>query len=112
LADGEGYVNSIGTTLEQPPVERIHGLQCPALIFFRLALTTDQAKELDLVDADGRAEVDGVPVPATDRWLTRPSCKNDRERSVPAQLCRCSPVVTWLGGNRSPHDTLGRAHNA
>ncbi len=69
-ADGEGYVNSIDTTLEQLPVERIHGLQCPALIFFRLALTTDQAKELDLLDADGKAEVDGVPVPVMDGWLT------------------------------------------
>ena len=36
----------------------------------RLALTTTQADDLDLLDADGKAEVDGVPVPVMDRWLT------------------------------------------
>lgn len=65
-----GVVYPTDMPLRQLPVERIHGLQCPALAFFRLALTTRQAKALDLLDADGKAEVDGVPVPVMDRWLT------------------------------------------
>ena len=48
-ADDKGHVYPVGTTLEQLQVERIHGLQCPALIFFRPALTTEQAKDLDLL---------------------------------------------------------------
>lgn len=39
------------------------------LYFVRLALTTAQAEDLDLLDADGKAEVDGVPVQVMDRWL-------------------------------------------
>ena len=40
------------------------------LSFERLALTTEQAKEHGLLDADGKAEVDGLPVPVMDRLLT------------------------------------------
>jgi hypothetical protein len=40
------------------------------LYFVRLALTATQANDLGLLDADGKAEVDGVPVPVMDRWLT------------------------------------------
>ena len=40
-----------------------------ALMFFRLALTPAQA-ELGLLDADGKAEVDAVPVLVMDRLLT------------------------------------------
>jgi hypothetical protein len=39
------------------------------LVFTRLALTADQARELELLDADGKAEVDGVPVLVMDGWL-------------------------------------------
>ena len=39
------------------------------LRFERLALTVEQADEHDLLDADGKAEVDGLPVPVMDRLL-------------------------------------------
>ena len=42
----------------------------PCLIFARLALTPEQAAEHDLLDADGKAEVDGLPVPVMDALLT------------------------------------------
>lgn len=42
----------------------------PGLIFMRLALTPAQAQEHGLLDADGKAEVDAVPVPVMDAWLT------------------------------------------
>lgn len=40
------------------------------LSFHRLALTVDQAEEHGLLDADGKAEVDGLPVPVMDQLLT------------------------------------------
>jgi hypothetical protein len=40
-----------------------------ALRFERLALTVEQAEEHDLLDADGKAEVDGLPVPVLDKLL-------------------------------------------
>ena len=46
----------------------------PGLIFMRLALTPAQAQEHGLLDADGKAEVDAVPVPV------RPS---KRSKSAP-----------------------------
>jgi hypothetical protein len=36
----------------------------------RLALTPEQAEDLDILDADGKAEADAVPVPIMDAWLT------------------------------------------
>ncbi len=36
----------------------------------RLALTPGQAQDLDILDADGKAEADAVPVPTMDAWLT------------------------------------------
>jgi hypothetical protein len=45
----------------------------PGLIFMRLALTPAQAQEHGLLDADGKAEVDAVPVPVMDAWRPRPS---------------------------------------
>lgn len=39
------------------------------LRFERIALTTGQADGLGLLDADGKAEAEGVPVPVMDRWL-------------------------------------------
>ncbi len=41
----------------------------PGLNFFRLALTEEQAIDLDILDADGKAEADGIPVPTMDAWL-------------------------------------------
>jgi hypothetical protein len=40
------------------------------LFAYRLALTPDHADELDVLDADGKAEADAVPVPVMDKWLT------------------------------------------
>jgi hypothetical protein len=45
------------------------GVEDPALVFVRLALTEEQAREHDLLDADGKAEVDGLPVPVLDALL-------------------------------------------
>jgi hypothetical protein len=49
-----------------------------------LGLTTAQAVALDLLDADGKAEADGVPVPVMDQWLRDaigalqdPGCRED-----------------------------------
>jgi hypothetical protein len=65
------------------------------LRFERLALTVEQAEDHRLLDADGKAEVDGLPVPVMDRLLIDaietlqdPSCreqlddeeKNERKR--------------------------------
>lgn len=41
----------------------------PALIFYRLALTEAQAIAHALLDADGKAEVDRLPVPVLDALL-------------------------------------------
>lgn len=41
----------------------------PFLIFARLALTTQQANDHDLLDADGKAEVDGLPVHVLDTLI-------------------------------------------
>jgi hypothetical protein len=40
------------------------------LTFRRLALTEDQAEEHNLLDENGKAEVDGLPVPVLDAILT------------------------------------------
>ena len=42
----------------------------PSAWFARLGLTADQADDLDILDADGKAEVDAVPVRVMDGWLT------------------------------------------
>ena len=43
------------------------------VVFIRLALTTDQADELGLLDEDGKAEVNAVPVQVMDAWDGTPS---------------------------------------
>jgi hypothetical protein len=46
-------------------------LSCPGELFsFRLGLTPAQADSLGVLDADGKAEADAVPVPVMDGWLT------------------------------------------
>ena len=42
----------------------------PRITFMRLALTPVQAVGLDLLDADGKAEADSVPLLIMNRWLT------------------------------------------
>jgi hypothetical protein len=41
----------------------------PALSFYRLALSPEQGKALDILDDDGDAEADAIPVPTLDGWL-------------------------------------------
>jgi hypothetical protein len=66
----QGKVFPIGATIEDDVVAEVNEwLGLPRLLFVRLALTVPQAEELSLLDADGKAEVDGVPVPVMDRWL-------------------------------------------
>jgi hypothetical protein len=42
----------------------------PGLTFIRLGLTTAQATTLGILDADGKAEADAVPVATMDGWIT------------------------------------------
>src|SRR5262249_34375207 len=59
----DGQVYLIGADLPA-------GRELPALLnFYRLALTTEQAEAHDLLDADGKAEADAVPVPILDGCL-------------------------------------------
>ena len=89
-AGGEGYVcgAQIAATPEVCRAVRDalvgEGRQ---IIFMRLGLTRKQAKDLHLLDADGKAEADSVPVPVMDRWLTEaiealtdPACREEHER--------------------------------
>ena len=46
--------------------DRHHGLDLAVVEFRTLALTEAQAIEHDLLDADGKAEADGIPVPVLD----------------------------------------------
>jgi len=48
-----------------------YGADPDRLRFERLALTDAQAREHDLLDADGKAEVDGLPVQVLDQILTQ-----------------------------------------
>jgi hypothetical protein len=64
---GEVRPVEVGTKRLDQVVARCHG--GPALIFARLALTADQSKRHDLLDNDGKAEVDGLPVRVMDRML-------------------------------------------
>lgn len=73
------------------------------LRFERIAVTTEQAEEHDLLDADGKAEVDGLPVPVMDRILSEaierhqdPACRErmredeQREREGLAEAVRAA----------------------
>lgn len=78
-----GYVYPIGASLAELEADFKHaGSPAPHLNFYRLALTREQAKELELLDKMGKAEVDGVPVKTMDKWLT------DAIESLQDQACR------------------------
>jgi hypothetical protein len=68
-AEGAGIVLPVGASLDDVAacVEADAGQPC--LIFYRLALTTKQAESLGVLDADGKAEADAVPVQTLDGWL-------------------------------------------
>jgi hypothetical protein len=48
-----------------------HDLNLDWVTFETIAVTAEQAEEYDLLDADGKAEADGVPVPVMDAVLRR-----------------------------------------
>jgi hypothetical protein len=60
--DDDGWTGSLRTLRDSAD-------DLPDLTFIRLGLTTDQGTDLGLLDADGKAEVDAVPVLVMDRWL-------------------------------------------
>jgi hypothetical protein len=72
----EGFVWPLDNRgLTGVPVESLaavcrSGADGSALIFVRLALTRAQAAHHGLLDADGKAEADAIPVPVLDGWLT------------------------------------------
>jgi hypothetical protein len=73
-AGGRGRVFPVEASAEQVAAW-VHKELLPAeasgfLVFTRLALTAEQAEEHDLLDADGKAEVEGLPVPVMDTLLT------------------------------------------
>jgi hypothetical protein len=72
-ADDEGQVVPVDETLDADDLADLRDEyeDEAALLFVRLALTEEQAGRdgLDLLDADGKAEVDAVPVPVMDGWL-------------------------------------------
>ena len=100
-AEGGGYVLPVGFDLAAI-INRVNdeGGEGEALIFYRLALTTGQAEELELLDADGQAEVDGVRVRTMDGWLT------DAIEGLQDPACR--EAVGARAGSRAR--TAGRGH--
>lgn len=83
----------------------------PEIHFLRLALTPTQAEELGLLDADGKAEADAVPVPVMDRWLieavealTLPACAGSSGR---ARSGRSAGGSRRRSTRRSPSWALG-----
>ena len=70
-ADGRGVVLDIGT-VDFPKLREVieEETQPPFVCFARLGLTPDQAEDLGVLDADGKAEVDAVPVAVMDGWIT------------------------------------------
>jgi hypothetical protein len=70
-ASGAGAVLPVGVALKVLAriVELPQVRERPLLIFYRLALTTEQAERLGVLDADGKAEADAIPVQTLDGWL-------------------------------------------
>jgi hypothetical protein len=72
----------------------------PALVVVRLALFEQQARRHDLLDADGKAEVDGLPVPVLDALLRDavaalhdPACRERMLAEEAAQRARLVPAI-------------------
>jgi hypothetical protein len=78
----------------------------PGLHFFRAALTETQAVEHNLLDEDGKAEVDGLPVPALDALLTSTldelgdsACRDELHAlEIEEQGKIPDAIREWLGG--------------
>jgi hypothetical protein len=72
----------------------------PALIFVRLALTKAQALDLDLLDSDGKAEADGIPVTTLDGWVREaidelhdPACRERHASEQEAEAKRLPDLI-------------------
>jgi len=63
---GDGYKHKPGAPLDGL-LDNLDDL--PTLTFFRLALSPEQADSLKILDDDGKAEADAIPVPVLDGWL-------------------------------------------
>lgn len=61
-AEGNGEIHEIGAPFPS-------GQEPGLLNFYRLALTLEQAEELAVLDVDGKAEAEAIPVQVLDRWL-------------------------------------------
>jgi hypothetical protein len=101
-ADGRGEVMPVDWLQDMEQLtdlrERYEGES--ALLFVRLALTTEQADDLNLLDADGKAEADAVPVPVMDRFLTEaiealqdPACRDSLLEQERAERERLPEVI-------------------
>jgi hypothetical protein len=60
----EGHVHPPGAPLTDLSDGDLAGLS-----FYRLALSPEQATDLDILDDEDKAEADAIPVPVLDRWL-------------------------------------------
>jgi hypothetical protein len=74
----------------------------PRLRFHRLGLTPAQASALSVLDADGKAEADAVPVPVMDGWLTDaiealqdPAHAGMRSKPSRSRIVKASSPVCW-----------------
>jgi hypothetical protein len=93
LAVGEDVVGWFGDGIVAPVAGVDYGKlaaaasgHAPAVWFARLGLLAAQADELGILDADGKAEVDAVPVRVMDGWLADaiealqdPACRERHE---------------------------------
>jgi hypothetical protein len=64
---GDGYVYADGAPFDCLLTDAESNLA--RVSFFRVALTQGQAEQLDVLDAEGKAEADAIPVPVLDGWL-------------------------------------------
>ena len=72
----------------------------PFLVFARIALTEEEAREHNLLDADGKAELDGLPVPVLDALLLDaidalhdPACRERALAQEETERGRLAPTI-------------------
>jgi hypothetical protein len=104
---GRGYVCGAQVAATPEMCRRLRDLltgKKSQITFMRLALTPVQADGLDLLDADGKAEADSVPVPIMDRWLTEaiealtdPARREEQEQAQESERERLPEAI--LGGD-------------
>jgi hypothetical protein len=68
----------------------------------RLGLTFEQAQDHDVLDADGKAELDGLPVPALDslvrNWILSHQDPDIRRRVIKAERKMRATVARLVPG--------------